>query len=1072
MAVDMLRFDARDGGYAPVYLELDVEHFDAFLDAVPGPAVLVLRTRDLRSLFKTESVRLRVSPLRTQGGDKGLSVYFHGARPVALESKYQQRGRLLSSIRNFIEGARGRGEPTVHFLGVSPELFDELLQGAIAGDAERDKTSRLASTGGGDEPHAPSPPISPEDEWLAPFSGTSPELEKVRTLIRRAATAPEFTDTPVLISGPSGSGKELAARAVHEIGLGARGGLWVPLNCAAIPKELLESELFGIEAKVVGDVAARIGLWEQASIGRGTLFLDEIGDLREEHQAKILRALEEGEVRRIGGRNEVRVNARIIAATNRDLHGMVLEGRFRADLYYRLARIMIDVPGLAQRGDLERLAQQIWRDEVTRSQKARLSPEIIQLLDSHTWPGGVRELKAVLETLYIHHYGELTPRVEQLIEALQTRPDSPLPAWVASGTAPPGESATRLAAAGAPVPGSLATIGVHVEAFRRRRPLYERFANVLRTILTELAERHAPLAIVQARAKPVASFAEKVLREQGKLSDPLEDIHDLCAARIIVHTEDQIREVRGFLEQYFEVDAKESLAPERPTAPAIPGYDAVRFYVRLDRVRAQALATALGIEVPSDVLGHWAEVEVQTSLEHAWDHVNREMGHEVRLPMPSRWREELGGVAEVLKAVDRSFARIRKGFAATYRTTYPAYLTPERIASEIELLGSVLACENDPRVAARLGKFAISIGDWGRAIDTLEPHAAAGYQPALRDLGVALCQKHRGSPESAVYVRGQNLLEQACAEPHRDPDALASLAGTWKRRGRHDKAREYCGRALELDPGDPYALGGLLEAELVLHPEADSVTALLPSIERAVERCRDHVDAGVNLPWALYDLGKFLLLLGKTTEGLIASARGMELSTASFMIQTSLESLDRLAHSRGAWPGLADARAILALGCAARFPTDTAQRQMEKLLPTPTRITPPVVFVLESPDESTAEISRGRTAIDEAVRDYRGTIVSGDWLQGWADVVGSRIRPSEVLVLAVGSGEETDLGSRVGSALGARVVHVSDASAPPRSAGDTSDAVSVVPPDAGVIRNLLEPGEASSGTERLPDPTT
>jgi len=577
----------------------------------------------------------------------------------------------------------------------------------------------------------------------------------------------------------------------------------------------------------------------------------------------------------------------------------------------------------------------------------------------------------------------------------------------------------------APEPGSLDSLRDQVELFESQRARYERLTDVLRELLEKVAERVAPLAIVHARTKSIANFAERVQRDRARF----EELRDLCGARIVVHTEDQIREVCALLERYFEVDTKESMAEETAAGVPRPGFAARRLIVRLDRLRAHALSAALAVEVPSEALGLRAEIEVQTVLEHAWAHVSREMGHAERLPLPARWSEELREVARVLEAVDTAFARIHTGFAA-YRTSYPAHLSPERKQREIAILANVLTCDPDPCVAVRLAKLAITDGDWDRAIAVLEPYAAAGHQPALRDLGVAICQKHRSRPESAEHAHGQSLLEQACAEPHRDPDAWASLGGTWKRRGRHDKARECYGRAHALDPADPYALWGLLEAELVLHPEADSVAALTPSIQRAVERCRQHVEAGVNLPWALYDLGKFLLLLGERTQGLIASARAVELSTAGFMIQTSLESLDRLAGRPEKWAGVDEARAILALGCAVKFPSEAAQRQLEKLMPARRKVTGPVVFVVGDSDAS------GREAVNEALRGHRGTIITGDWLQGWADLVGSGIKPSDVVVLGVGSSESVEVERSIGGALGAR-------------------AIEAVPPDADAIRAMI-----------------
>ncbi len=151
----------------------------------------------------------------------------------------------------------------------------------------------------------------------------------MRQLILHAAQ----TDVPVLIVGDTGTGKEIVARQIHEYSDRKKMGAFVAVNCGAIPHNLLESELFGHEkGAFTGSIKQKKGLWE--SVGKGTIFLDEIGDLSLDHQVKILRALQEGTIRRLGGIAEIKVNARVIAATNRDLYSMVQTGQFREDLFF------------------------------------------------------------------------------------------------------------------------------------------------------------------------------------------------------------------------------------------------------------------------------------------------------------------------------------------------------------------------------------------------------------------------------------------------------------------------------------------------------------------------------------------------------------------------------------------------------------------------------------------------------------------------------------------------------------------------------------------------------------------
>jgi DNA-binding NtrC family response regulator len=229
----------------------------------------------------------------------------------------------------------------------------------------------------------------PESAEASPLLGRSTAMQDLYKMIGRVAP----TDTTVLLSGESGTGKELVARAIHQHSLRADGP-WVALNCAAIPEPLLESELFGHEkGAFTGAIERKPGSFEEAS--GGTLFLDEAGELPLAVQAKLLRALQEKEIRRLGGRESLPIDVRIIAATNRDLEAAVARAEFREDLYYRLNVIHLHLPPLrARQEDIPLLAQHF----LTRYSRELERPvggfatDALDALSAHTWPGNVREL--------------------------------------------------------------------------------------------------------------------------------------------------------------------------------------------------------------------------------------------------------------------------------------------------------------------------------------------------------------------------------------------------------------------------------------------------------------------------------------------------------------------------------------------------------------------------------------------------------------------------------------------------------------------------------------------------------
>jgi two-component system, NtrC family, nitrogen regulation response regulator NtrX len=235
--------------------------------------------------------------------------------------------------------------------------------------------------------------------------GESEPIKRVKEDIEKVAP----TEARVLITGPNGSGKELVCKWIHAKSQRS-GKPLVEVNCAAIPSELIESELFGHEkGSFTSAIKQRIGKFEQAN--GGTLFLDEIGDMSLSAQAKVLRALQEGKITRVGGDKEISVNVRVIAATNKDLRKEIAENHFREDLYHRIGVILIHVPPLNERRDdvpllIEKFLQDIAEEYGTASKP--IQPEAVEFLKDLNWTGNIRELHNVVERLVIMSDREIT----------------------------------------------------------------------------------------------------------------------------------------------------------------------------------------------------------------------------------------------------------------------------------------------------------------------------------------------------------------------------------------------------------------------------------------------------------------------------------------------------------------------------------------------------------------------------------------------------------------------------------------------------------------------------------------
>ncbi|WP_299714504.1 sigma-54 dependent transcriptional regulator [uncultured Tenacibaculum sp.] len=228
--------------------------------------------------------------------------------------------------------------------------------------------------------------------------GESDAITHIKDIIEKVAA----TDARVLITGPNGTGKELVAHWLHEKSDRSKAPM-IEVNCAAIPSELIESELFGhVKGSFTGANKDRAGKFEAAN--GGTIFLDEIGDMSLSAQAKVLRALQENRISRVGSDKDIKVNVRVLAATNKDLKKEIEEGRFREDLYHRLAVILIKVPALNDRREDIPALVNFFADKIAKEQgnpKKEFSDEAIKLLQEYDWTGNIRELRNVVERLII-----------------------------------------------------------------------------------------------------------------------------------------------------------------------------------------------------------------------------------------------------------------------------------------------------------------------------------------------------------------------------------------------------------------------------------------------------------------------------------------------------------------------------------------------------------------------------------------------------------------------------------------------------------------------------------------------
>ncbi|AKX58615.1 Fis family transcriptional regulator [Thiopseudomonas alkaliphila] len=337
---------------------------------------------EAQALLNTQTVQLIITDLRLPGAPGTDLIEIAKDLPVLIMTSY-------ASLRSAVDSMR---QGAVDYIA-KPFDHDDMLStvARILQEANSPvKTQDRLTT----SPETANTSLASKLNII----GSSAVMQALFNKIMKVAP----TDSNVLILGESGTGKELVARAIHEHSKRAQGPL-INVNCAAIPESLIESELFGHEkGAFTGANQARAGLIEAAN--GGTLFLDEIGELPLEAQARLLRAIQEGEVRRVGSVNSIKVDVRFMAATHRDLKSRAQAGSFREDLYYRLHVIALHIPALRERGsDVIELAEKLLQQQLAKTDAAALSfsPEALQLLQNYPWPGNVRELENAIERAVI-----------------------------------------------------------------------------------------------------------------------------------------------------------------------------------------------------------------------------------------------------------------------------------------------------------------------------------------------------------------------------------------------------------------------------------------------------------------------------------------------------------------------------------------------------------------------------------------------------------------------------------------------------------------------------------------------
>ena len=531
-----------------------------------------------------------------------------------------------------------------------------------------------------------------------------------------------------------------------------------------------------------------------------------------------------------------------------------------------------------------------------------------------------------------------------------------------------------------------------VDEYSQVRGRMKDYADLLYGVLSLASRRLVYGAIVQARPKTLPSFTEKIFRKFDQINDPIRDFTDLCGARVIVQTRDDLDPICSFITENFDIDWENSVGISDRLGASEFGYRSIHYIVQFRRGTFPNSEVDLEIPdlvYPDEKIPMKAEIQVRTLLAHAWSEFAHRKTYKASFRIPDRWERELATVAALLENSDSILSNISSGLQR-YEANYDSYMTSDEILREIQIQELILEkSPGDISVAHRIAKLAMATGNWERVVSALEPHVKAGYQPVVRDLGIALCKVHRNDVKSEKYKRGQKLLHEAIEANDRDLDAIASLAGTYKKVD-PEMSLEYYRMAFEIDQSDPYVLGNYLEAEIASRGDASLVSMMTHAVRAAIERCRDQAEVGMNMPWARFDQGKFHLLLNEGYDAMKGYMDAISASNSPGMIDSSLGSVLNLKKVMGDNPGIDWATELLQLGRAVRFDDETSWEYIRNYRKDEgTGLNGAVVIVAGSTDAKYEPVVRSyRDQLIDAFKDYSGIVISGGTDAGICRLVG------------------------------------------------------------------------------------
>lgn len=571
-----------------------------------------------------------------------------------------------------------------------------------------------------------------------------------------------------------------------------------------------------------------------------------------------------------------------------------------------------------------------------------------------------------------------------------------------------------------------------IKLYKEEHEYFKVYAETLKNILERACAVYAPLAIIQTRAKTLSSFAEKAIRKRFKYDNPVKQFTDLCGARVITHTKSEVEALCKFVETNLVVDKANSQDVSSRLKKNEFGYLSVHYIVTLPD------KPVLGIPIPECIGNRKAEIQIRTLLQHAWSDITHDRLYKNPFIVPEKLEREAARLAAVMEKADDSFTQFAKEID-TYRLSYDAYEDKD-IYYEIEILKTILENEpaekNKPAIALRIAKMAKLINNWDTIIDVLEPFALDKnnynrYEKSeiLLELGNSLCKKYKVRPNSPEYKKGQEFLKRAAypeklsrsdSLPVTDEEyilrskALSTLAWTYKNgHGSREKkeAKNLYLEAHQLDPKNPYILADCLENFIDTANYSPNSKSYFPLLKQtmldAINACRYHINASIEIPHAFFAIGRFNFLLNNFFKSLEAYIEAINFCTQykkthnnNIFDDTFLEALDNeleflentnydvLHPSQFNW-----VYKTLLLGKACLLQDKEILNSLENYPVKPMGFTTPLLIISGDMDNRfQVELKEYEGDLREALKDFEGTIISGGIKSGIPGIVGKVVK--------------------------------------------------------------------------------